>query len=269
VIWSLYFPIIISLGFFIAAVKARFGNKRLIEFERFGYKFIISNNFVGKFALASGALSFLPMYVVMDFTQFYPSELRMQVYFDQAGISESLAEMPQDSIRKLGVVFDWQAARNYYDSMDRSRRRVTGKNEPFFSSGAQLSSEGRTTFVIEKIGDLQTYRIVEAEGNLTHTLVRPSGNEERFVTLFSKVASAGDFVHPTFSDIFIYRSFVIFPRFSEKVADYNQANGVQVDHFLVGLTRVYIWPMPGYSNTVFLYEDPQGRYVPIAYAVYY
>lgn len=266
---GLYWPVLAAIGFLLLFLKANFGNKNLIKLERFGYTVSITNNFAGKTALFLGSLSFIPAYLTMDFSTFYPDEFRMQVYFDQAGLREALGSFPPEVLARLGVVSDKAKADEYYKILDKSRSLTTGKTDLYFSSGSEISSEGRTTFVLEKVRGIQSYHLVSAEGRLTHTLVRSNGQEEKLITLFSKIPSSGDFIRPSLEDILVRRSFTVFPKFGENVADYNQKDGVKVDHILIGLTQVTIWPVPGFGNTLYLYEDPSGEYVPVAYAVYY
>jgi hypothetical protein len=266
---ALYFPLILSVGFVILLFKANFGEKTAIQIERLGYSIKITNNFAGKFALLLASFNFIPIYLTMDFSKLYPSEFRMQVYYDGAGIEATMSGFTDGTLEALGVVRDIKKAQDYYRLLDTTRARLTGKHDLYFSSGSEFSSEGTTTFTVEKIAGIQKYRIVSAEGRLTHSLVRPDGKIEKSITLFEKVASPGDFFGPTVREIFLHRSFDIHAKFQQTIMNYSQTNGLQMDHVLIGLTSVQIWPVPGYGRTLYLFQDSSGVYVPIAYAVYY
>lgn len=205
----------------------------------------------------------------MDFGKLFPTEFRMQVFFDSEGIKKSLSSFPEQSLRDLGVEYEEDSAQEYYESLDKKREIVTGKISFFFTSNTEIFSEGRTSYFVEKLEGIHRYRVSQSHGELTHTLVGENGQEETFVTLFQKIPSSGDFIFPTIKNVLIDRKIVMAPRFKQIIAKYDLSSGKEIDHILTGITTVYLWPFPSYGNTIYLFRNREGKLTPIAYAVYY
>lgn len=265
----LYGPLLSSMMFFLGALYFNFGSKEVFEIERYGYKIIFTNNLIGKSLLFACSLNFIPAYMMMDFSQFFPENLRMQVFYDEAGVAETIGQFPATFLSELDIDESLNDTSSYFAELDAARLRVTGNSQGFFSSGLEISSSGVTSFIVEKLSGIHRYRVVSAEGRLTHSVVRPDGTEERFLTLFQKTPSANDFILPTIRDILIQRSIVVFPRFSQVIAKYGAPSGIEINHTLFGMTEVTLWPIPSFGRTLYLAKAKDGRLIPVAYAVYY
>jgi hypothetical protein len=88
------------------------------------------------------------------------------------------------------------------------------------------------------------------------------------LTSFQKLDSSNDYVRPTFTELAINRSFVIRPRFKQYLAAQRAAASMSFKVAVVGITAVRVFPLPEFSNTVYLADVPDVGLVPIAYAVY-
>ena len=131
-----------------------------------------------------------------------------------------------------------------------------------------MHSSGRTTFVVEKTGGFQNYHIVESRGDLTHVMEVPNLPRVEFFTLFEKLNSKDDYLRPSFSDVFINRTYVLRPLFKQMLAQDRTSQGVLFRFTVVGATKLYLIPWPKFSNTVYFADFGTAGLVPIAYTIY-
>jgi len=253
----------------VVILRVQFGNETFLPIKYAGFTFNVTKNLAGKLVAFGLFLSSVPVYAYMDVGKYYPEELKMDVYFDETAINETLDSFSEKDLSKIG--FDRKRkydSTSYYLMLDNARKEVTGLTNGFFAENRGIYSTGRTTFVTEKVSGFQNYRLNEVIGSLTHEIVRSDGETDKFITHFSHRPSYEDRFEPTLKEILWNRKFVVAPKFNQSITSYDNRTGQKIDHELVGLTKVTIWPVPSYGNTVYFYRNDSGALVPVGIAVY-
>jgi len=224
--------------------------------------------------LTRAVLSFLVLFVLlrvafMDYSRLYPKVMEMDVFFDEAGIDRALRRLTPAERRELEIPDDYRAhQRDYYEQLDRELEKVIGEKVIFEEGRADLYSEGETTFVVEKVGGFQRYCLKHSEGRLHHTLERPAKVPLRFMTFFEKRKTEHDYFQPNFLRVSMGKSFVIRPVFNQILAENMKTQGRVFHHAIIGATKIWLYPMPAYGNTLYLADTKGAGLVPVAYAVY-
>src|SRR5574341_476789 len=193
----------------------------------------------------------------------------MEVFYDQHGIGESLAVFTPAELASLGYDSKNAALCSvYYTDLDKKLKEIMRLDKFFLLQEGILHSKGETSFKISKISGIQNYYIVESKGEVVHVLERPQLPSVAFKSFFERLPSSYDYIRPSLRNIFIDRSIVLRPRFKQLLAEQNKAESTLFDHVLVGATKVFILPVPRFSNTVYFFELRGVGLVPIGYAVY-
>ena len=266
---ALYGPIPAAVLMLIYAWRIKWIERPVITVSRWDIELALTNRTAARLSCLLAALLIVPYYVFIDMTQFFPRYLQMDVFFDEVGIKKRLAMFDDRSLEDVGYREGAERRRHeYYRELDERRRLVTGHGEFFTAEDGRVHSHGSTTFVVEQGRGPQEYVISDVEGRLEHIYERRDGRTERFLSFFSKVPSSHDYIAPSLYDIFIKRSAAIQPRFRQVIADYGRTEGVQIDHMLIGMTNVWFWPVPGFSDTVYFFQGADGVGIPIGYAIY-
>src|SRR5438477_559454 len=65
-------------------------------------------------ALLLGTVLWLATSFGTDFSSYFPSKLRMNVFYDEPGIEAALSEFTESEKTALGIASDWQARRREY-----------------------------------------------------------------------------------------------------------------------------------------------------------
>jgi hypothetical protein len=205
-----------------------------------------------------------------DYSSFFPSKLRMEVFYDRAGIESALARLGAQSSSPIALAKNWWIARDqYYSLLDREAATDLGNLKEFFANAeGSVHSIGEATFVAKKISGWQNYHIEESNGEVLHTLELPGQPARILLTSFQKLDTSHDYIRPTFTELVVRRTFVIHPRFKQYLSAQRTAASVPFKITVVGMTAVRVFPLPEFSNTVYLADVPNLGLVPIAYTVY-
>lgn len=205
-----------------------------------------------------------------DYSSFFPSKLRMEVFYDRAGIEKTLRNVGLADSIGLSVSRDWWTEReHYYRLLDQEAApSLSGLTQFFTSADTDVHSVGETTFVVRKVGGWQNYHIEQSAGEVLHTLERPNMPKRTLLTSFEKLETSGDYLRPTFTEMAISRTFVMRPRFKQYLSAKRMAESVPFKVTVVGVTSVRLFPIPQFSSTLYLADVPRVGLVPIAYAVY-
>ena len=272
---TIYGPTLIAVLFLIGLVKVRGGTgKTAVILKPFGdfvdFKIHLTGFFIIRTLLFLGFLSSMFSYFLLDYSALFPSDLRMEVFFDDPGLERSLAAFSKEEIENFHVPSDFAPYRKqYFQQLDSEVRKVTGTKTFFSMSSSTLHSTGRTNFIVEKINGFQNYHIIESRGELSHILEMPNIHRVEFFTLFEKMNSKDDYLSPNFVDLCIKRSFILRPVFKQLLAQDRNSEGVPFRFTVVGVTKLYFFPWPKLSNTVYFANFGSAGLVPVAYAIYH
>jgi hypothetical protein len=215
--------------------------------------------------------------LLTDFAHYFPTTLRMDVYFDDDGLRRELAQFTAEELGSVGMDTTSLAngAAEYESQLKRSLATQWGRIDKAYAldtSGitrGNVHGKGETTFVVERIGVL-TYRIVESHGQLAFAADVPGRASKEFSTFFELRDSPYNHIRPSFLALVRNGALMLRPEFKQiLIAGPRRGPGGQFDHVVVGLTRIQLLPIPDFGNTVYLWKRSDRGAVPIAYAVYY
>ena len=211
-----------------------------------------------------------------DFSKFFPAHLRMDVYFDESGIKDLLANFDSADLAAAELNRDWVKCRPQYDNgVKRVLARSWSRVDPRYISdttrmaGGNTQGKGTTSFVVERVG-IMAYRIVEGRGELQHTSDIPGREIRPFTTFFELRDSPQNHLRPSVLALIRSPSIVIRPEFKQALSsDPHRDIHIPFDHVMVGMTRIRLLPFPAFGNSLYLWRGACGGSVPIGYAVYY
>lgn len=258
------------IALILVAIFAKMSDVPFLVIKRFGFAITITRKMATRLAFFAAAFLMLPYYLHIDLSEFFPSHFEMEVFYDQDGLADSLSTFSPEELSNLGYVpGNEQSATRYYSTLDKKLNGLLGYEGFFSISDGVVYSHGDTTFKVTKTKGIHNYYISEARGELSHTLERPQHPAIHFKSFFEKLPSSGDYIRPNVLDFIFNNHIVIRPRFKQIVAEQNRSLGVLFDHSLVGATKVYLFPYPKFSNTVYFFDTVEDGLVPIGYAVYH
>jgi hypothetical protein len=220
--------------------------------------------------LSCAALWSFSVALTRDYSSFFPTKLNLEVFYDRAGMESTIAGLP--GLNKAGIKFApnwWTARAAYYADLDRDAAGgLEGLARFFVDAEKYVHSTGDTTFMVKKARGWQNYHIEESAGEIVHTLEIPNQPPHRLLTSFEKLATADDYLRPGFADLVIHHSFIIRPRFKQYLNAKRLAGGQPFKVAVVGVTSMRVFPLPDFSNTLYVADVPNVGLVPFAYAVY-
>lgn len=225
--------------------------------------------------LLAVALSAAFASLATDFSGFFPTHLKMDVYFDRAGIRRTLATFTTDDLTEAGIPNNWEPYLSKYDEavtaslaeLGRMNPRRAMPNVPTIGR-SNIHGSGETSFVVKRIGFF-AYRLTESNGLLDFAVEEPRKPPTHFRTSFSLVETAGNHLRPSLRQIITAAPVLIEPEFKQILSIEDGALNAPFDHIVVGLTKVFVLPFPEFSNTLYLWKLPDGTRTPVGYAVYY
>jgi len=267
---QIYSPLLIAIALLIAVFKLKLTETILFKLKLpFAELHIpISNILVARVLLVLFALASLGYYVIIDFSSFIPERLKMEVFYDEAGLKESLSLFTDSELREFGYSDQKFGLRHiYYEDLDKTLKKNLSYKGFFSLKQGITHSEGETRFKVEKVSGFHNYYFSECTGELTHVLERPNAKTISFKSFFEKLSSNHDYLKPNLSNI-LKGQFIIQPRFKQIIAEQYRSSGVLFDHTLVGATKFYLYPLPKVERTVYFFEYGPGTLIPVAYAVY-
>jgi len=223
-----------------------------------------------RIVLATGAAAILSSYGFYDYAQFFPTHFKMDVFFDDRGLSDAVNDLSAAERTRLKIIEDFQSRKaEYFAAVDQQVRSLLKIDEFYNTSNGVLHSTGETSFVVESASGWQRYHISEARGELTHTLEIPGQPELRLLTIFERLTSSDDYFNVHIVDILWRWGTVLRPRFKQLLTfDRATVGSGTFRVAVVGVTKVEIFPWPKINRTVYCADVPNVGLVPIAYAVY-
>ena len=269
----LYGPILIALIMFaiIVGIKKDVESEAVFHFfGLFDLPFTVKMTMVIKILLAV-ATFLIPFFIYLgrDFSVVFPQELKMNVFFDSAGIDKRIDDFSDREKENIGISPTYQDSQGtYYDDLDNTLINHLNYKEGIFHYPEDIHSEGKTSFIVEQANGLHRYYIAEANGELEHTLEKPNSQPQGFISKFERIESAHNFVKLNLRNYLTSGAIILQPRFKQFLQTGPDSQSVLFDHKLVGLTRVKVYPLPKIGDTIYFYEKPDTSLVPIAYAIY-
>jgi len=266
---KVYAPLLAALGLFFVAVFYNFKDNELFPIEIFGAKITITSRIAGRLLCIIAAFSVVPYFLSVDFSEFFPDQFQMEVFYDPSGIRSSLSTFSSDELKELGYnPANDKKAFAYYEALDKELKSLLRYHGFFTLRDGIVHSNGQTSFKVIKTKGINSYYIETSKGELLHTLDRPHHKPIEFRSFFDKLPSPYDYVRPTITDILAKKSVLLEPRFRQVIAELNKSEGVVFDHVLVSATKVFLFPYPKFSNSVYFYDSGKDGLIPVGYAVY-
>ena len=216
-----------------------------------------------------------------NFALFFPSDLKMDVYLDTAGIQKAMKQFTAKEKMALKVSSsNWNPTQNKYRAriakalwakQDKSRFTTTPIDWSSIADSTMRGS-GRTSFVVGR-EELLKYRIEESKGALSIVAEIPKVKRlEPLATAFILQQTRHNTLCLKWSSVLSGMRLVLAPRFRQViVAGNDPAEDAAFDHVIVAATKVTGLPTPRIGSTVYLYQkNKRGRetYIPVAYAEY-
>lgn len=273
VFFRLHLPLIIFLLLILclflieADGKATTISLNLLVFE---VDLPVKNMVVARAVVIVGAFASLASYPLLDFTQFFKPILEMEVHFDPEGIRQRVNLFSDSELARLNVVRDYEPFQvRYYDVLDWDLNvNIKEAGAVFRAEGETIYAKGWTIFYVTKIGHFHKYRIARAQGHLDITVQRLGKQDLKFKSIFEQLASANDFIRPSLFRLFAERKMIISPKFRQTLVDFEKSTYTEFHHTLIAVTVIYAFPIPSYSDTLYLFDlEGVGR-VPIGYCIY-
>lgn len=214
--------------------------------------------------------------IMVDFSKFFPEKIQMDVFFDIDGLQQALVSFREDELSLVHIDPEWRNRIEIYDNLVRitlielSNTVSPEQHILDFSlfNRDTLHAHGSATFRVERIG-LLSYRMLESQGYLDHTVDAPHSTTIRFKTEFSLRSTRHDHLRPKIKDLFY--GLVLRPEFKQILRIGTEAMEAKIfDHTVIGLTRIKIFPFPSFSSTIYLWnQEGTQTTVPVAYVIYY
>jgi hypothetical protein len=211
-------------------------------------------------------------YLNLNFASFFPQKLEMTVHFNERiGINKLVQELEVDEINGLKINYDTLEITNFFNQSDLIIKKYLNYKNYYSTAIMQnndmLETTGITTFVVEKVGGIQNYQIVSAEGEVRHRKkIKGTETEEKLTTKFQKVISQNDKISVN-SLSQLFNKIIIAPKFSQSLVINGKGNEL-LEEYLYGVTIIKTLPYPKFTST--LYFVLKGDVlIPIGYAEYY
>jgi hypothetical protein len=274
IFFTLYGPAIITVLLLIGALKAhRTPGGSTVVLKPFGtfvdLRIPVTGAGVARVVFVCGALTAFCSYLFIDYTSLFPRELQMEVFFDRPGIARSLEAFSVDELKAFHVPSDCESLREeYFRQLDAEVQKVLNTKVFFSVRQGNVHGSGQTSFIVEKTTGIQNYHIARSRGELTHFMEVARLPQREFMTIFEKMNSRDDYVTPTVKDLFVTRSVVLRPIFKQLLAQDRGSKTVVFRFSVVGATKIFFFPWPRYSNTIYLADFGDKGLVPIGYAIY-
>ncbi len=276
--------ILLTLAIFTPKVLSQSGSQAVeaeIKLAFIGIKVPLStfesNFYLIKLTLMILGLVLLAYAINIDFAKYFPQRLKLDAYFDPKGIARTLATFQPVDLARMNIEPNWINHLADYDSdVVTSLKRVwkaLGQSDPWPDPKDESPREyfhcsGETTFVVHRKG-LLTYKVVEADGQLKYSADYPRRERKDFGGVFSLRETAASYIRPKLLDLVKSPSVLIAPEFMQVFRVDSWRSEGPFDHILIAATRITLFPLPTFGDSVYLWKGPTGRWVPIAYCIYH
>lgn len=213
--------------------------------------------------------------LTLNFAEFFPQRLAMDVYFDERGIARNLTAFSAADLTDLDMAENWgpylaqydlEVRKSLFALWQRGSSRPIPQTADFIRNF--LHARGETTFRVRRVG-VFSYLISDSEGKLVYDFEPPGRPSWRFTTFFKLRGSSYNHIKPSLWRLIKSPSMAIRPEFKQILSIEEGGLDAPFDHVVIGLTKIYLLPIPTFTETVYFWRMPNGRTVPIGYAIYF
>jgi hypothetical protein len=159
--------ILIAIQFFFHSQPNQPAKFTLSIFGVINFERDIKNILLIRLLLAFGAISVLCIPSFRDYTVFFPTYYKMEVFFDNNGIKDALSGFSKKEIEELNIKNNWLNSKDDYLRYLNNELQTKFKIPfQFDLQKGDVYSIGETFFKVTKIKGWQKYKVDEAKGGL-------------------------------------------------------------------------------------------------------
>lgn len=205
-----------------------------------------------------------------NYTSIFPQKLKVEVFFDDVGLRDALSTLSAGELQKLHIVNDWKLPKQVYlEFLNMEIKRNLNLDLHFDGRRGDVHSAGETNFVVKKLSGvgLQRYEIEKADGWLIHYFHQPGKDGYELRSEFSLLETNKRYIDADIYDIYIKHYILTKPDFKQ-IFRISQSTNSLYHHFLTVVTKVTFFPYISIGRSIYLFERPDGRRIPIGYGIY-
>jgi hypothetical protein len=211
--------------------------------------------------------------LTLDFSKYFPARLNVDVYFDEKGIERHINVFSSIERAEVSLTDDWKQHVVAYDeavksSLGKLWREHNLQNMPDMSDFIRdlVNAGGMVSFEVRRVGWL-SYCITKSEGHLDFNLDVPKKSRRSFHTTFVLRKTAANHINPKFLNLLKSPYVILRPEFKQIFSTERGRDSATFDHIVIGWTKIYLLPFPHLTDTIYLWKLPNGKTVPIGYAI--
>lgn len=233
---------------------------------------------IAKTSVVGIAVLLLAFALNVNFSKYFPQRLKLNAYFDIPGLERTISTFSPKQIAHLQIDDDWKKHVAEYDndvvSSLKGVWQQQGLTDPYPNDESPrnyFQCSGETIFVVEKKGFL-TCKVVAAKGDLAYLADFPRRERKTFRGLFTLRDTSASYIRPNLFDLLRTPSVLIAPEFLQvfRIEAWNDTGATgPFDHILVAATKITLFPVPSFGDSVYLWKATTGKWIPIAYCVYH
>lgn len=272
---DLAYPFLLGLLVIIIIIFLKKGKNDLINihFTVFGFATFerkLRKLSIIRLVLGAVALFFFFLPTLRDYARFFPAHMQMEIFFDDKGTDDALAQFKPDELEGLNISPTWHEEKSeYIASLNKVLEDI---NHPFRFDAAKgaVRSKGENYLSSRKVEawGWQRYHIEAGRGSLEHTYEIPGQGIQSISSTFELLETDDNYIDLTLSDIYFGWTKVIKPVYKQKFT--LSPKEVIYSHNLIALTKVRFFPYLDISKSVYLAKQKTGdKYIPVGYAIYY
>ena len=212
-----------------------------------------------------------------DFSGFFPSRFKAEVFFDNDGIKQQLKQFTVKERESLTLsTASWDRVQEEYRQkfvsllVARNEKGKVKKRHLKALKDNNTHGDGQVEITIAK-RTMMSYVIEKSTGDLRIKAAIPRAELQRVITRFRLQQSPHNLIKFEIGNILKGITVLLTPRFEQVVESEGDLSTVPFDHGVVCVTKVRVLPAPWIGSTVYLLEvDEDGRtaHVPVGYARY-
>jgi hypothetical protein len=234
----------------------------------------LKNEWLVQVAALFAAIGAVAYALAIDFSLYFPSRLKMDVYFDKKGLSRSLRLFSPAELSEIAPDPNWERSIDTYDAsvMEGLRALWTARGSDDAPPMVDIRrdsvhAQGEAKLCVSRAGWL-LYKISEGSGILHVGFDIRNRNTFRFRSEFYLRESSDNYIRPRLLDLMRSPSVVLRPEFKQVFQIERGGPDAPFDHVVIGLTKLRLLPTPSFTDTIYLWRTANGDTVPVAYAIY-
>ena len=234
----------------------------------------VENSILVRIIAFAAGVFFIAFGLLIDFSKYFPQRLKVDVYFDQKGIARTLRQFTNGDLKDLEPPENWQTQIQNYDKGVVSAlnslwtQRNTSNTPPIENIGRDfLHAVGETQLLVSRTSPLR-YKIVQGGGQMNLTVEARNRTTFKFQSAFYLRETRANYLRPRVSELLKSPSIILRPEFKQVFQIEHGGVDAPFDHVLVALTKISLVPAPSFSDTLHLWRNNEGKYIPVGYAIY-